>query len=615
MITPLARRVMLLKDSTPELETGKEKERTNLKILSPKRQILSKSPQRSNRSIMPLVRTPPPLKHQFDRSDLKGKTEASGDMLREKLKDSEDMFGDEDSFDELVAMEENVIKKQPPATSFYSASQLADMLSPRKRVDEGVVKEKRSVEKVKGSLPGARKKLSSVFDLDRSRYINYDHIDVIQFEEENAENKLIRNVDEVFRLSSSSDFEEENETEHHGVHTQSCSKNKKTLETNEMNKDVDDCLGTGKKDGRDRETKQHLAVNTQNCPICEVGVEEKDMNNHVDECLSVKAIQDISDAEQPSGTPGLQNNMNSAYDVDTDVEEATSPVLMGNRKRKRLTSSSSDDVSPSLLARQDTSQFSSKRKRVMLTGSDDDSPTKKHDAQPGLGNTLRDISNHRDDNSVMMINRKVKKRPRINQFLDLEAELSGPEGSGDEDEAEEGYEQSFVNDNNSLACGNASTAMYLRSIRSPEERPKRKLAPITDDLFSQPVQTEELVEDYEEDSFVVGSQEGAEDTRMDDTLDILERRAELPPSPTIPSRRRKRIAFRPNEDTLQQSQMQPKAPFSDVVNEEGGESMSLLAAAMDEDFVEPRVRMLQPEVDKEVKNQVSMVVNSGEVGR
>ena len=614
MITPLARRVMLLKDSTPELETGKEKERTNLKILSPKRQILSKSPQRSNRSIMPLVRTPPPLKHQFDRSDLKGKTEASGDMLREKLKDSEDMFGDEDSFDELVAMEENVIKKQPPATSFYSASQLADMLSPRKRVDEGVVKEKRSVEKVKGSLPGARKKLSSVFDLDRSRYINYDHIDVIQFEEENAENKLIRNVDEVFRLSSSSDFEEENETEHHGVHTQSCSKNKKTLETNEMNKDVDDCLGTGKKDGRDRETKQHLAVNTQNCPICEVSVEEKDMNNHVDECLSVKAIQDISDAEQPSGTPGLQNNMNSAYDVDTDVEEATSLVLMGNRKRKRLTSSSSDDVSPSLLARQDTSQFSSKRKRVMLTGSDDDSPTKKHDAQPGLGNTLRDISNHRDDNSVMMINRKVKKRPRINQFLDLEAELSGPEGSGDEDEAEEGYEQSFVNDNNSLACGNASTAMYLRSIRSPEERPKRKLAPITDDLFSQPVQTEELVEDYEEDSFVVGSQEGAEDTRMDDTLDILERRAELPPSPTIPSRRRKRIAFRPNEDTLQQSQMQPKAPFSEVVNKEG-ESMSLLAAAMDEDFVEPRVTMLQPEVDKEEKNQVSMVVNSGEVGR
>ena len=614
MITPLARRVMLLKDSTPELETGKEKERTNLKILSPKRQILSKSPQRSNRSIMPLVRTPPPLKHQFDRSDLKGKTEASGDMLREKLKDSEDMFGDEDSFDELVAMEENVIKKQPPATSFYSASQLADMLSPRKRVDEGVEKEKRSVEKVKGSLPGARKKLSSVFDLDRSRYIKYDHVDVIQFEEENAENKLIRNVDEVFRLSSSSDFEEENETEHHGVHTQSCSKNKKTLETNEMNKDVDDCLGTGKKDGRDRETKQHLALNTQNCPICEVGVEEKDMNNHVDECLSVKAIQDISDAEQPSGTPGLQNNMNSAYDVDTDVEEATSLVLMGNRKRKRLTSSSSDDVSPSLLARQDTSQFSSKRKRVMLTGSDDDSPTKKHDAQPGLGNTLRDISNHRGDNSVMMINRKVKKRPRINQFLDLEAELSGPEGSGDEDEAEEGYEQSFVNDNNSLACGNASTAMYLRSIRSPEERPKRKLAPITDDLFSQPVQTEELVEDYEEDSFVVGSQEGAEDTRMDDTLDILERRAELPPSPTIPSRRRKRIAFRPNEDTLQQSQMQPKAPFSEVVNKEG-ESMSLLAAAMDEDFVEPRVRMLQPEVDKEVKNQVSMVVNSGEVGR
>ena len=42
--------------------------------------------------------------------------------------------------------------------------------------------------------------------------------------------------------------------------------------------------------------------------------------------------------------------------------------------------------------------------------------------------------------------------------------------------------------------------MYLRSVRSPEERPKRRLAPVTDDLFSQPVRAEELVEDYEEEA-------------------------------------------------------------------------------------------------------------------
>lgn len=47
--------------------------------------------------------------------------------------------------------------------------------------------------------------------------------------------------------------------------------------------------------------------------------------------------------------------------------------------------------------------------------------------------------------------------------------------------------------------------------------------------------------------------------------------------------------------------------------------MSLLAGAMEEqeeEFVQPiKVRMLQPEVDKEAGNQLSMVVNSGEVGR
>ena len=55
-----------------------------------------------------------------------------------------------------------------------------------------------------------------------------------------------------------------------------------------------------------------------------------------------------------------------------------------------------------------------------------------------------------------------------------------------------------------------------------------------------------------------------------------------------------------------------------MVEEEEEESMSLLAGLVEEqvaEFVRPTVRLLKPEVDKESGNQVSMVVNSGEVGR
>ena len=343
--------------------------------------------------------------------------------------------------------------------------------------------------------------------------------------------------------------------------------------------------------------------------------------------------EEISLAEQPSRSSGFRDNVNPAYDLDTDVDdspatgsmlrngkghEMSSPVLVGKRKRSRVASSSSEDASISLLARPEVNTSKAtpilmpKRKRVVLSSSDDDSPLK-NQTHSGQGDCLRDISNHMENSSLMSIKKGATKKPRKNQFLDLEAELSGPEGSGDEvDEAEEGYEQSFVNDDTSPMCNKTSTAMYLRSVRSPEERLKRRLAPITDDLFSQPVRAEELVEDYEEDSFVVGSQEVAEETRMDDTLDMLERRAALPPPPPP---RRKRIAVRPNEDTIHQTQMQPEAQIN-VVEEEEEESMSLLAGVVEEtEFVRPTMRLLKPEVDKESGNQLSMVVNSGEVGR
>ena len=143
---------------------------------------------------------------------------------------------------------------------------------------------------------------------------------------------------------------------------------------------------------------------------------------------------------------------------------------------------------------------------------------------------------------------------------------------------------------------------------------------------------EKLEEDYEEDSFVVGSQDVMEETGMDDTLDILERRAALPPPRGPPPRRR--IAVRPNEDTVQLlSQIQPEVQCAQTTDEEEEESMSLLAAAREDqecDFAAPQSRrakedvalfelshapFLQPLLDKAALSQVSMVVHSGGVGR
>jgi hypothetical protein len=70
------------------------------------------------------------------------------------------------------------------------------------------------------------------------------------------------------------------------------------------------------------------------------------------------------------------------------------------------------------------------------------------------------------------------------------------------------------------------------------------------DIFSQAVAPEDS---YLEDSFcVAGSQV---EYRPDDTLEMLERRAERPPPP---ARARKRILVRPQEDTLQLTQ-QPQS--------------------------------------------------------
>ena len=91
MITPLTRRLMLLKASTPDPQVEKEKERTTLRIPSPRRQSLAKSFHRQIKSSLPLVRTPPPLKQQFDKRESKGDTSEA----RDEIRDSEDMFADD----------------------------------------------------------------------------------------------------------------------------------------------------------------------------------------------------------------------------------------------------------------------------------------------------------------------------------------------------------------------------------------------------------------------------------------------------------------------------------------------------------------------------------------
>ena len=103
MNTPLTRRLMLLKASTPDPRAEKEHSGTQLKMSANSKSSSFKSAEKWNRSNLPLVRTPSPFKNHG-----RGKTESahfkeSEDMFGEEFKVSEDMFVDDDIFDQLVA--------------------------------------------------------------------------------------------------------------------------------------------------------------------------------------------------------------------------------------------------------------------------------------------------------------------------------------------------------------------------------------------------------------------------------------------------------------------------------------------------------------------------------
>merc|ERR1719300_1976422 len=112
-------------------------------------------------------------------------------------------------------------------------------------------------------------------------------------------------------------------------------------------------------------------------------------------------------------------------------------------------------------------------------------------------------------------------------FIDSEAELSGNDSGDDEEGSQEHYDESFVDD----ATQATDHGVYLRSIQSQEFRKPapRILAPITDDIFSQQVESDD---DYAEDSFCVGDSMVEQDSHYD-TLDLLEEQANFVQNPGV----------------------------------------------------------------------------------
>ena len=103
-----------------------------------------------------------------------------------------------------------------------------------------------------------------------------------------------------------------------------------------------------------------------------------------------------------------------------------------------------------------------------------------------------------------------KKKLAKNQFIDDEAELSGSASSDDEQNSRvmEEFEASFVDDGTQRVSMDQK-AMYLESIKSPKKnnRISKRNIPAFEDVFSQPITDTMLMDDYEEDSFVVDNDE------------------------------------------------------------------------------------------------------------
>ena len=556
------------------------------------------------------------------------------------IKESEDLFADDHGLSQEV-QEVQGSKPGGEVDSLYSASELVSLLKSSSEEDAGVSKSK-NISSISNTNLKTRKRLSSVFALENSQ-----GEDTVPKKPKN--DSTYRHLppangvsipDDMFDDSFDPDILEEapkpTETEHkpeplevfsrpgdmdQESFSSACSEDllavimppppkassSSVVASNSLSVPVHDLPSTSAPTSAPAST-------AHDCPVCNKSVQgDLDFfNRHLDECLTKNVLDEISQSE------GRQEK---AKDL-----EPLSPVLSGARKKRRLqvVSSDSDDSlvvhvgrkrtmvssSPEL---QESPLVSGRQKRTreqLVHSSEDESPivvSRQKKARGLVSQPNTSFSSEGEEESpVKPIKKKVSKR---NEFFEVEAEESG-EGSGDEEEGSQAdkYDESFVDDDASQ--GGEGQTQYLRSVRSPlaSRLPARTMRPITEDMFSQVPEQEDS---YLEDSFCVGSQ--VEDRQQEDTLDILERRAEMPPPA---ARSRRRIMVRPQEDTVMEQQQEEE------------ESQSLLAfdlgsPILEEEAAQPlppspnptSQTFLQPQLQATQEARSSLVVSSGEVTR
>ena len=198
-------------------------------------------------------------------------------------------------------------------------------------------------------------------------------------------------------------------------------------------------------------------------------------NEHLDQCLSEGIIKKMTQADHSSDTSSRTEA----------VSPPTSPIVPRSRPSKRALVIASQSVME----------------------------------KSNISNTSRESRFEKPRNKLK------KKTGGGRMFLDDEADMSGDDHSEDEaEESQDHYDESFVDN----ATQDVDHGVYLRSVKTTPEFRKpsaRALRPITDDIFSQQVRHDTSDDQYQEDSFCMADSVVEDDTHQD-TLDILERKAE-----------------------------------------------------------------------------------------
>lgn len=189
-----------------------------------------------------------------------------------------------------------------------------------------------------------------------------------------------------------------------------------------------------------------------------------------------------------------------------------------------------------------------KKKRAVLSSSEDEDREQEHEKP------------------------KPKKKRKINRFIQDEAELSG---SASEDEEAyhddlDGLDESFVDDATQRDDIDQK-AIYLQSIRSPKMMKKMSLKPINHaEIFSQAPTDSMLMDEYEEDSFVVQNDEIEYESSTNDELDFVEEFGQPKKSEKAKPekvKKRKRIIFS-DSDSEESEKMESEKSAGNNLEEE-----------------------------------------------